>query len=237
MPRIHSPAPLHEGLVLELEPTAARHVQVLRMQPGDGLTLFDGRGGEWDASVEHMGRSNVRVRIGAHHTVEREAPLQVHLAIGVPANDRMDWLVEKAAELGAASVQPLLTERAVLRLEGERARRRQEHWQAVAVAACEQCGRNRVPLVHAPVDLARWQPPAGLARAVLSLDDDAAPLHALPRSQGWLLVSGPEGGLNPKEVQALRAAGFLPLSLGPRVLRADTAPIATLAALTLGAPA
>src|SRR4051812_23365295 len=133
MPRLHCPGPLAMGDVLALPPIAARHVQVLRMQPGDALTLFDGRGGEWQAVVERMGRSDVSVSVGAHHAIEREPAREIHLALGVPANDRMDWLVEKAAELGAASIQPLLTERAVLRLQGDRASRRQEHWQAIAV--------------------------------------------------------------------------------------------------------
>src|SRR5688572_27850811 len=114
MPRLYCPEPLTPGLVLALPAGAARHVQVLRLQPGDGVTLFDGRGGEYQASVQHMGRSEVRVEVGAHDPVEREAALAVHLALGVPANERMDWLVEKATELGVASTQPLLAERSVV---------------------------------------------------------------------------------------------------------------------------
>ncbi|HQQ69439.1 MAG TPA: 16S rRNA (uracil(1498)-N(3))-methyltransferase, partial [Alicycliphilus sp.] len=150
MPRFHCPLPLATGTQITLPPTAARHVQVLRLQPGDAITLFNGEGGEWAASVTRMGRSDVEVEVGAHAAVEREAKRAVHLVVGMPANERMDWLVEKATELGAASIQPIAAARSVLKLAGERAAKRQQHWQDIAVAACEQCGRNRVPQVAAP---------------------------------------------------------------------------------------
>jgi len=231
--RLHVQAPLQRGAVLDLPPGAARHAQVLRLQPGSALVLFDGRGGEWDARVERMGRSAVRVAVGGHHEVERELALQVTIAIGMPANDRMDALVEKATELGAAAIQPLLCERSVLRLGGERAERKREHWQAVAIAACEQSGRTRVPPVHAVQALPDWLRRADLPprRFVLSLGTDAAPLRSLHASAGAALavLSGPEGGLTEAEEQAARAAGCQPLSLGPRTLRADTAPLMALA--------
>lgn len=225
------------GTTLLLPPVAARHVQVLRLQPGGSLTLFNGQGGEFDAVVTHMGRSDVQVQIGAHHAVEREAARAVHVALGIPANERMDWLVEKATELGAASVQPLLTERSVLRLSGERADKRLAHWQAIAVAACEQCGRNRVPLIHPLRSLAQWlaTPPAGPQRWLLSLQPNAqaaGPLLAQTQTghAPLTLLSGPEGGLSPAEEAAALASGFAPVTLGLRVLRAETAPLALLAA-------
>ena len=233
MPRLYSPVPLSPGTVLQLPPAAARHVQVLRMQPGQGVILFDGRGGEWEATIEHMGRSDVGVRVERHLAVEREPLRQVHLAVGMTANERMDWLVEKAAELGAAGIHPLVTERAIVRLHGERAARKREHWQAVAAAACEQCGGNRVPRVSEPVPLAQWQPPEGAQRWLLSFAGDAHPLHAAHGAGPVVLLSGPEGGLTESEERAARAAAFRPLTLGPRVLRAETAPLAALAALTL----
>ena len=157
MPRFHCPVDLAAGFEIELPAGAARHVQVLRLQPGDAITLFgDSAGGEWDASITHMGRSSVRVQATKHHPTEREAPRAIHLLAGITANERMDWLVEKATELGAASITPLLAERSVLKLKGERADKKLAHWQAVAVAACEQCGRNRVPLIHAASSLADW---------------------------------------------------------------------------------
>ena len=235
-PRIHCPPPLAAGAALDLPAGAARHVQVLRLQPGAMVILFDGRGGEWRAVVQHMGRSDVQVRLESYDPVEREARRAVHLAVGMPANERMDWLVEKATELGAASIQPLLAQRSVVRLAGERAARRQAHWQGVAVAACEQCGRNRVPAVHPPLEFAAWSqglassPSAGGQRWVLSLDAGAEQdLPAPDAREPITLLSGPEGGLTPAEEAAARAAGFRPLSLGERVLRAETAPLVALA--------
>lgn len=243
LPRIHCALPLATGLALDLPPGAARHVQVLRLQPGNAITLFGGEagaeaGGEFEATVLHMGRSDVRVQVGTRHALEREAARAVHLVLGMPANDRMDWLVEKATELGVASVQPVVTERSVLRLSGERAQKKREHWQAVAVAACEQSGRNRVPPVHPVRSLADWlaQPPDGTLRLLLSLRPDATACRQAASAQVALAVtflSGPEGGLSPTEEAAAIAAGFAPVTLGPRVLRAETAPLAALAALTL----
>ena len=240
MPRFHCATALTTGATLELPAIAARHAQVLRLQPGDGITLFNGEGGEFDASIVQMGRSTVSVHVGQHHALEREAARPVHLAVGMPANERMDWLVEKATELGVASIWPLLTERTVLRLKGERADKKQAHWQAIAVAACEQCGRNRVPQVHAVTELSAWlqQPVQAQGdRYVLSLRQESQPFspgsaQAQP-ARAALFLSGPEGGLSPAEEQAAIAAGFAPISLGQRVLRAETAAIAVLAVLTL----
>ena len=248
MPRFHCPAPLATGAEIDLPPGAARHVQVLRLQPGDGITLFhggqdaDSPGGEFDATVLRMGRSDVRVQVGAHHAIEREAPRAVHLLAGITANERMDWLVEKATELGVASITPLVAERSVLKLKGERAEKKLAHWQAVAVAACEQCGRNRVPVVHDAVDLAGWvraQAPlqAQGTRLLLSLRAGTAPLPTAaalsPPSGPVVFLSGPEGGLSGAEEDLALQHGFAPVTLGPRVLRAETAPLAALAALTL----
>ena len=248
MPRFHCPVDLATGVDIELPAGAARHVQVLRLQPGDAITLFGDRaGGEWSASVTHMGRSNVRVQIGAHHAIEREAPRAIHLLAGITANERMDWLVEKATELGVASITPLLAERSVLKLKGERADKKLAHWQAVAVAACEQCGRNRVPPVHPARSLADWlaaqsagavedgATTATATRLLLSLRPGTQPLHAAaPGSGPVLFLSGPEGGLSSAEEDLALQHGFAPVTLGLRVLRAETAPLAALAALTLG---
>ncbi|MEP6876380.1 MAG: 16S rRNA (uracil(1498)-N(3))-methyltransferase [Burkholderiales bacterium] len=234
-PRLFVDQPLRAGETFALPAGAARHVQVLRLQPGAALTLFDGTGGEWDATVTQMGRSEVSVQVGAHAAVDREVPLLVTLALGMPANERMDALVEKATELGVAAIQPLMCERSVLRLSGERAQKKVAHWQAVVLSACEQSGRTRVPQVAEVATLAQWlkAAPAASARWMLSLRD-ARPLAALPMPvAGVLSLSGPEGGLSPAEEAAAREAGFAPVSLGPRVLRADTAPLALLAHLGL----
>ena len=241
MSRIHCPLPLATGERLALPAGPARHVQVLRLQPGSALTLFSGEpgGGEFDATVTRMGRSDVEVEVGAHHAIEREAARAVHLLAGITANERMDWLVEKATELGAASITPLVAARSVLKLTGERAQRKQQHWQAVAVAACEQCGRNQVPPVHEAQTLVAWLAAsaggsANVKRLLLSLDPSARSLRdAAAGHESVVLLSGPEGGLTPQEEAAARAAGFQPVTLGARVLRAETAPLAVLAALSL----
>lgn len=237
MPRFHVDLPLAPGLEAELPPGAARHVQVLRLQPGEAVTLFNGAGGEWSARIDRMGRSDVAVTVLSHDAVEREALRAVHLVLAMPANDRMDWLVEKATELGVASIQPVLSERTVLRLSGERAEKKRAHWQAVAVAACEQCGRNRVPTVHPVVSLAealrQLAPDAAAVRWLLSLQTGTRPLPVAEAPSAVTFLSGPEGGLSPAEEAAAQAAGFVPVTLGPRILRAETAPLAALAALTL----
>ena len=236
MPRFYCPTPLATGLALSLPAGAARHVQVLRLQPGDVITLFNGEGGEFDATVTRMGRSDVDVEVGAHHAVEREADRAVHLLAGITANERMDWLVEKATELGVASITPLVAERSVLKLKGERAEKKLVHWQGVAVAAAEQCGRNRVPTVHPALTLTEWvkKAPPG-ERWVLSLSEGTQSLAKMQGQAAGLpmtpvtVLSGPEGGLSPTEEAAALAAGFAPVTLGPRVLRAETAPLAVLA--------
>ncbi len=241
MPRFYCPAPLQPDALLSLPAQAARHVQVLRLQPGQALTLFNGEGGEFAATVTQMGRSEVQVRVGAHQPLDRAARHAVTLAVGMPANERMDWLVEKATELGAAALQPLMTERSVLRLSGERAEKKVAHWHSVAVAASEQCGGNRVPPVRPVSTLAAWlaglpAAPAG-ARLLLSLRPPCPGLlnavAQLAPDAPITLLSGPEGGLSPVEEDAALAAGFVAVSLGQRTLRAETAALSALAALLL----
>ena len=237
MPRFHVPLALAAGTRITLPPGAARHVQVLRLQPGLGITLFDGRGGEWSATIARIGRADVEVDVGAHQAIEREAGRAVHLAVGLMAAERMDWLVEKATELGAASLTPVLMARSSLRLSGERAAKKRAHWRAVAVAACEQSGRNRLLDVREQLSFQEYFSHAhDGVRWLLSLDAAAPSLRAgaaaLAPVTPVTVLSGPEGGLAPDEEAAARAAGFAPHSLGPRVLRAETAPLAALALLT-----
>lgn len=216
---------------LSLPPEAARHVQVRRLQPGDALTLFDGCGGEWHARVAAMTRGGVDVEVMSHQDPGRELPLEVTLAVGMPANERMDWLVEKAVELGAVALQPLLCDRGVLRLSGDRAERRRLHWQAQAVAATEQCGRTQVMAVRAVRPLADWwhdAPSLPPLRLLLSPRATRPPMRPAAGT-GGVLLSGPEGGFTDAEEGRARQAGFVPVNLGPRVLRAETAPLALLA--------
>ena len=235
-------------MALQLPDGAARHVQVLRLQPGAVITLFGSvppgpAGGEFSATVTAMGRQTVQVQVGSHAPVEREVGRVLHLAIGMPANDRMDWLVEKATELGAASIQPLMTERTVVRLDEQRALKKLAHWQSIAIAACEQCGRNRVPVIHPVLSLSRWiaqqgkaAQPQGAVALVLSLHAQSRALRecdliqAYGSAQAVTFLCGPEGGLGVAEEALALSAGYLPVSLGSRVLRSETA---ALAALTL----
>ncbi len=230
--RLYVDAALQRDAEIDLPAAAARHVQVRRLQPGDPLRLFNGQGGEWHATVLRMGRSQVLVRVGEFEPIECELAVRITVALGMPANERMDVLVEKATELGVQAIQPLQCERSVLRLAGDRALRKREHWQAIAAAAAEQCGRTRVPQVAAVQTLERFlaQPPDAALRLLLSPADDAPPLHAVAAdAQSLLTLSGPEGGLSPGEEQAALAQGFQRARLGERVLRAETAPLAVLA--------
>ena len=238
MPRIYCPDPLFSGQSLTLPREASRHIQVLRLQPNSVITLFDGRGGEHDAVITAMGRQAVDVTIGNHHPVEREASAAVQLAVCMPANERMDWLVEKATELGVTHITPLMGQRSVVRLTGERAEKRRAHWEAIAVGACEQCGRNRLPLIDTPRDLAHWlrgqQGVEGAGskastphRVILSLATPVSQEAAqVPPGGLTCVLIGPEGGFTPEEEQLAIAHGFSPYRLGSRVLRTETAAIA-----------
>lgn len=227
---------------LVLPAGAARHVQVLRLQPGDRIELFNGQGGSWQAEIVQMGRSSVSVRVGAHDMAERELATPIHIAISLPANERMDWMVEKATELGVASITPLMSSRSVLRLSTSagdaRAEKKRAHWQAVAQGACEQCGRNRVPAILPVQDLAAWlQTPSSTARFVLSPPTGASfqaqsLLQAVKPAWAATFLIGPEGGFSPAELDAALQAGCSPCHLGTRVLRAETAPLFVLAALS-----
>lgn len=235
--RLYVDDALQADRVLLLPQGAARHVQVLRLQPGHELTLFNGEDGEWRAQVVRMGRDSVQVRVMAHEPVNRELPCLVTLAVGMPANERTDMLVEKATELGVACIQPVLCERSVLRLHGERAERRVAHWQGVAVAASEQSGRTRVPHVAQVMALSEWlaaigSPPAHGTRFVLSLRSGVA-FDPAKVGAATTILSGPEGGLTEAEEASAIAADFAPVSLGARTLRADTAPLAVQAALSM----
>ena len=223
---------MQAGLSLELPADTSRHIQVLRLQPGAAITLFDGLGGEYEACILQMGRHTVAVRIDSHQTLERESAVYSHIVIGMPANERMDWLVEKATELGVARITPLMTAHGVLRLDAERAHKRQLHWLGIAQAACAQSGRNTLPQIDVPQSWSAWlstlpQDDSG-SRWMLSLSAASTPMNALAQTQRVVLLSGPEGGLSREEETQALERGFLPVRLGARVLRAETAPLAVL---------
>lgn len=232
-PRIHVNAPLNTGAELALPAGAATHVQrVLRLRVGAALTLFDGRGGEYRAELISTGREQTLVRVGEHSAVERESPLDITLLQGVSRGERMDHIVQKATELGVARVVPVLTEFCVVRLDAAQAGRRREHWQSIAIAACEQCGRNRVPPVELPVTLteALAALPPGTVRLLLDPGAESS-LAGTPRGEAMALLVGPEGGLSPVEIRQASQCGFVGRSMGPRILRTETAPLVALSVL------
>ena len=235
-PRFFCPLPLVSGACVDLPESAARHAaRALRLGPGDAVVLFDGGGGEYACRIVEVTRRGVTVEVGEHSARECESPLQLTLVQALQSGDKMDFTVQKAVELGVAGIVPVLSRRSVLRLSGERAERRVEHWRGIVGAACEQSGRNRLPEVAAIVPLERWlaQPPApGVCR--LMLDPRAAlSLSDLPRPPDGRveLLIGAEGGLAPEEMDLALLAGFVAVRLGPRVLRTETAGMAALAAL------
>jgi 16S rRNA (uracil1498-N3)-methyltransferase len=236
--RFFVPNRLGNGSEVRLPPDAAHHAaRVLRLAPGQAVTLFDGRGGEFEAQIIRIDRDEVAVKTAGHVAVERESPLTITLAQGLSSGERMDFTLQKAVELGVSAIQPLATERSVVKLSEERAARRTEHWRSLVIAACEQCGRNRVPEVGKPCGFREWlsnlpnPAPDGEARLLLS-PHAADSLRAMPAPQGpVILLAGPEGGLAPAEAELAQSRGFRPVRLGPRVLRTETAALAALAAM------
>jgi 16S rRNA (uracil1498-N3)-methyltransferase len=234
--RVFVDAALEADARVTLESSAATHVtRVLRLRKGDSLTLFNGRGGEYAAVIDATRGAVVTVVVGAHDRVERESPLKVTVAQGISRGERMDLVVQKATELGVHTIVPVLTERSVVRLDERQAQRKVQHWRAVAIGGCEQCGRNRVPHLAPPRPLREFirdgseQCPA--ARLLLS---PASPgrFDDLPRGLGAITVlTGPEGGLTDEEERAAVAAGYTAVGLGPRVLRTETAALVALALL------
>ena len=242
--RVYVDAPLAAGTRVILEGNAASHVtRVLRLRVGEALTLFNGAGGEYAASIEAARGGRLTVAVGEPLAVERESPLTLTLAQGVSRGERMDLVVQKATELGVSAIVPLFTERSVVRLGAQQAERKLNHWRAIAIAACEQSGRNRLPSVAPPVSLADvlrsgadregGASGSGVHNLRLLLSPGATSrIDALPRpATSVTVLIGPEGGLTNAEQEAAVAAGFLPVRLGPRVLRTETAAIAALALL------
>ncbi len=232
-PRFYLNQALALGARFGLPPGPARHAaRALRLMPDDAVTLFNGRGGEYAARIERINKDEVAVSITGFSPIERESRLQVMLAQGISSGERMDYTLQKAVELGVEAIQPIAAKRSVVKLAGERADKRIAHWQGVVASACEQCGRNRVPAVAAPLPLAHWLGQAGGRRLLFLSPQAEARLADLPAPTAMdCLVAGPEGGFEPDEIAALHAAGAIPVRLGPRVLRTETAALAALAAM------
>ena len=237
--RVYVEAPVATGKRLVVEGSAANHItRVLRLRSGDLLTVFDGSGGEFGARIEEFRKDSVVVTVEEHRLLDRESPLPLTLAQGISRGERMDWIIQKATELGTSRIVPLFTKRSMVRLDERQAERKLQHWRAIAIAACEQCGRNKIPELAAPVDFFDVLPAedSGAMRLLLSptgnlrIEDLAEVGQDLAPGvrKGITVLIGPEGGLEEVEQEAALAAGFKAVQLGPRVLRTETAAIAAL---------
>ena len=231
-PRFFVPLQLSPGAEVDLPPHVVRHVAARRLRAGDAITLFNGEGGEFAAQISRAGGDQLHARISGWREIERESPLRIDLALGISSGERMDYALQKATELGAWAIRPVATERSVVKLHDERADRRLAHWRGVVAAACEQCGRNRVPKVSpiTGLDELLLEKSEGGVRIFLSPDASGG-LRQLERTSAVLVLAGPEGGLSPDEQGLARRCGFVPVRFGPRILRTETAPLAAIAAL------
>jgi 16S rRNA (uracil1498-N3)-methyltransferase len=232
IPRIHTTGSLQAGSDIDLEPGPSAHLgRALRMGPGDALVLFNGDGYSYRGSLTAVSKKTVTVHIEHRDDINLESPLDVHLGIAISRGDRMDWVVQKATELGVAKITPLLTQRTGVKLAGERAAKKCLHWQQIAISACEQCGRNRVPEVGPLTELDKWLPQlTETRRFVLHHRATAAPV-GMDHPDSLALLIGPEGGLSESEIGLAEQNRFEALALGPRVLRTETAPLAALTLL------
>jgi 16S rRNA (uracil1498-N3)-methyltransferase len=241
--RVYVDAPVAAGKRLVVEGSAANHItRVLRLRSGDALTVFDGSGGEFGARIEEFRKDSVVVSVEDHRPLDRESPLPLTLAQGISRGERMDWIIQKATELGTSRIVPLFTKRSVVRLDEKQADRKLQHWRAIAISACEQCGRNKIPELAAPIDFFDVLPAdsSGATRLLLSptgdlriedlqdVDQNVGKEARLGAGKGITVLIGPEGGLEDVEQEAALAAGFKAVRLGPRVLRTETAAIAAL---------
>jgi 16S rRNA (uracil1498-N3)-methyltransferase len=233
--RVYVDAPLKAGSRITLEGNAAHHVtRVLRLRVGEALTLFNGQGGEYAAGIDRAHDGTVTVSVDAFSDDERESPVSITLAQGISRGERMDFVVQKATELGVARIAPLLAERSVVKLDAQQADRKWNHWRAIVVAACEQSARNRLPELLQPATLGaflREQPPAGDSSRLLLSPDGDKHIADIGKPRAVTVLIGPEGGLTREEQEAALAAGYVAVRMGPRVLRTETAALAALALL------
>lgn len=226
--RFYLDAPLSQGEQL-LESDLAHYLgRVLRLGPGAQVQIFNGSGQEWPGEVVEVSKREVRLALAAPIDGMPESPLQIHLGQAMSRGERMDWAIQKAVELGVSQITPLTTEHCEVRLQGERADKRQQHWQQIAVSACEQCGRSYVPQVHAPMALADWLSSLEADLKLVLHHRTDQDLRSLPTPASLGLLIGPEGGLSSNEIGQAEAAGFHAARFGPRVLRTETAPVVAL---------
>ncbi len=229
-PRFFTDQPLATGMEIALEPGVSRHiVAVLRLVPGSSVTLFNGAGGEYAATLSGGSPKQANILVGHFSDSDRQSPLTVHLGVALSKGDRFDWVVQKATELGVAQITPLITARTEVRLSAERQQKKCQHWRQVAISACEQSGRNRLPAIVPAVACQEWLSVAADVKLVLHpTSANSAPLSRSLIPVSVALLVGPEGGLTDDEVNAAQHLGFTPLRLGPRILRTETAPLAAI---------
>ena len=228
MSRFYLDAPLTPGEQL-LDGDLAHYIgRVLRLGPGAQVQIFNGSGEEWPGEILEVSKRQVRLALAQPFAGMPESPLQIHLGQAMSRGERMDWAIQKAVELGVSQITPLFTERCEVRLQGERADKRHQHWQQIAVSACEQCGRSYVPLVQPPMALADWLSALEADLKLVLHHRTEQELRSLPAPASLGLLIGPEGGLSSSEIGQAEAAGFHAARFGPRVLRTETAPVVAL---------
>ena len=227
--RIFTDQPLSPGCAVTLDKAASQHLlKVLRLKPGAELRLFNGLGGEYAATLLGESGKQAQVKISEFHDIDLESPLHIQLVIAISRGDRMDWAMQKATELGVTSIQPLFSERTEVQLKGDRLARKQQHWQQIVISACEQCGRNTIPVVSNVIKLSDWRPDPANLNFVLHFSQKSLQDYSQPAVQKVALLIGPEGGFTAAEIDRLINDGCQPLTLGPRVLRTETAPLAAI---------
>ncbi|WP_263081622.1 16S rRNA (uracil(1498)-N(3))-methyltransferase [Endozoicomonas sp. Mp262] len=229
-PRIYTPQPLVAGTTVELIDTAANHVgRVLRMKAGEPLILFNGEGGSFQGQVASVSKKQVSVLLESRRDSDSESPLRIELGQSLSRGERMDYAIQKATEMGITDITPILSERCEVRLNAERQEKRIKHWQQVAISACEQCGRNRVPVIHPPVTVAQWLDSRTTDLNFVLHHRTDKKLEGYSKPDSVSLLIGPEGGLTADEIGMAESHGFKALAMGPRVLRTETAPVAAAA--------
>jgi 16S rRNA (uracil1498-N3)-methyltransferase len=230
--RIYQTVSLTLHQILQLDDQASHHLaRVLRVNVGDSVVVFNGQGGEYNAIIERIDKKSVTVQLLEFSAREAESPLEICLAQGISRGEKMDYTIQKAVELGVTQIMPLFTERCTVKLDLPRSEKRLAHWQSIAMSACEQSGRNRIPHILAPQSLNTWTPKADYCFVLSPLAANKLKAYSVTNPTKVILLIGPEGGLSEREINGVIEQGFLPLSLGPRILRTETAAVAAITAL------
>lgn len=232
IPRIYTSQKITPHTDMALDVHAANHVaSVLRMQTGEHIFLFNGEGGYFESTITHIAKKQVLVHIRDHRTSENESPLRIHIGQGLSRGERMDYAIQKSTEMGVSEVTPLFTTRSEVKLDTERSTKRQQHWQQIAISACEQCGRNIIPAISSPLSLIDFITNAKADLKLVLHHESPSQLRDLPKPTSIALLIGPEGGLTEEEIAQAIQHGFIATKLGPRVLRTETAPVTALSVL------